>query len=158
MTACMYVSPPFDLEKPEGEVVSMLLADTLASFGDLASFPALLPTTFRAEDAAAISRVKLVRKSYIVAEHTAVTFAGDGNKIRRFLDDLAPQIPIWTATTERPARRIGYMAAQSVTKRRSMPPTSGVWPWRSRGSGCFGTRGSFAPSTQRCWGKATDQI
>ena len=78
MTGCLIVSPPYDIEKPGGETLPVMIADTMVTVkGTTGPESLLLPAKFNANDNALPPSQFVLRKLNIVG-NSAVAMAGDG--------------------------------------------------------------------------------
>ncbi len=109
MTACLYLSPPISGHSNfNGEVIPILMADTMVTLLDPDRKRSVLPTTISSSDNMERSSVKLVRKLNILNQY-AWTCAGGGDAIRNLCRDLRDNAADW-AHEERPMQLLGKLA------------------------------------------------
>lgn len=80
-------------------MTSLVIADTMATkYNSL--LPIITPANTRAENSGQISRIRLVRKLYLLGDHCMAAFAGPGDRISACLNDIDGARPVWTAREE----------------------------------------------------------
>lgn len=101
MTACLYISP---------DDVPALIADTLVTDRSQAGKQIITPANDSGNDNNPnYSYARLARKLYLVGERTALSVAGDENRILDFLNTVAP-LAKHIEKSDRPMRMIGDLA------------------------------------------------
>jgi hypothetical protein len=112
MTACLYISPPDDVDQPGGTVMAVLISDSLATLRiNPQGIPKVVPATINSLNYQVFSYVRLVRKIKIW-DDTAAACAGDAARIEQFLYELGMQLP-GLRMEDRPMGRVASWPASA---------------------------------------------
>jgi hypothetical protein len=116
VTGCLYASPEFEPGNPQGGVLPVLMADTMATL--VAPPPdakPIIPATFTSEGP---STVRLCRKLHII-DPAALACAGVGERIEEFLAEMERELPTKLLELDRPMRWVGDIAVAQNARYRA---------------------------------------
>lgn len=95
MTLCMYISPPWNIDEPEGPFVPVIIADTMVSFRGVGDQPPLLPIRgYGLEGPAKVYSTTLKRKINYV-DNCAIAPSGHGQAIEEIVLKTKESLPGW---------------------------------------------------------------